>query len=435
MIADFIMSSTFKEVDLDESPCIIPPCGHILTLESMDGHMSMSDFYNMDAEGSIVSLKNSSEPFSASGMKSCPICRGPLRTLNRYSRIVRRALIDEATKKFIVWANMKFIPLVARMQGIEGNLRENNEGHQQTTGGVLLAGSSSGPLQLRGPRDKQFLQIAKLMQKNDKYSQVLRLRSDIKKFLGQVDEDEQPFGRIYDLAQDARRHRGVDVNFDAKVDILQVRNRLLTTVLLIRCDYTILSTFLSGRKGAMQADSHGVQVDLSINRKDCEKLITESLSRSQPGVTVEGHLYWARFFALERSFADPTSELTQLLDEAREHLTLARKICVEYSAQTAGMQEEVSDVEKMLRGSTFYLPVSNDEKAAVYAAMAQSFSGTGHWYYCENNHPFTIGECGMPMQTSICPQCGSPVGGRNHQAVGGVTPATDLEQQFAGLGI
>ncbi|TVY17442.1 E3 ubiquitin-protein ligase [Lachnellula arida] len=415
------MSSTFKEVDLDECPCIIPPCGHILTLESMDGHMSMSDFYNMDAEGSIVGLKNDSEPFSASGMKSCPICRGPLRTLNRYSRIVRRALIDEATKKFIVWANMKFIPLVARMQGIEENLRES-EGPKLATGGVLLEGSSSGPLQLRGPRDKQFFQ-------------VLRLRSDVKKFLGQVDEGEQPFGRIYDLAQDARRHRGVDVNLDAKVDILQVRNRLLTTVLLIRCDYTILSTFLNDQKGATQADSHGVKVDLSINRKDCEKLIAESLSRNQPAVTVEGHLYWARFFALERSFADPESELTQLLDEAREHLTEARRVCVEYSGQTAGMQEEVSDVEKMLRDSTFYLPVSNDEKAAVYAAMAQGFSGTGHWYYCENNHPFTIGECGMPMQTSRCPQCGSPVGGQNHQAVGGVTRATDLEEQFAGLGI
>ncbi|TVY42865.1 E3 ubiquitin-protein ligase rnf213-alpha [Lachnellula subtilissima] len=435
MIVDFIMSSTFEEVDLDESPCIIPPCGHILTLESMDGHMSMSDFYTMDAEGSIVGLKNNAEPFSASGMKSCPTCRGPLRTLNRYSRIVRRALIDEATKKFIVWANMNFVPLVARMQEIEGNLRESTEGPQQTTRGVLPEGSSPGPLHLRGTRDQQFSQVAKLMQNINKHSLVLRLRNEVKKFLGQVDEGEQPFGRIYDLAQDARRHRGVDVNLDAKVDILQVRNRLLTTVLLIRCDYTILSTFLNDRKGATQAADHGVKIDLSINRKDCEKLIAESLSRDQPAVTVEGHLYWARFFALERSFADPTSALTQLLDEAREHLTLARRICVAHLGQTAGMQEEVNDVEKMLRGSTFYLPVSNDEKAAVYAAMAQGFSGTGHWYYCENNHPFTVGECGMPMQTSRCPQCGSPVGGQNHQSVGGVTRATDLEQQFAGLGI
>ena len=45
MIVDLILSSTFEGVDLDEDPCIVPSCGHILTLESMDGHMSMSDFY------------------------------------------------------------------------------------------------------------------------------------------------------------------------------------------------------------------------------------------------------------------------------------------------------------------------------------------------------------------------------------------------------
>jgi len=62
------------------------------------------------------------------------------------------------------------------------------------------------------------------------------------------------------------------------------------------------------------------QVDLSINRKECEKLIAESHTRNQPGNTVEGHLYWARFLALERSLAEPGSELIQLLDKARGHL-------------------------------------------------------------------------------------------------------------------
>jgi len=94
------------------------------------------------------------------------------------------------------------------------------------------------------------------------------------------------------------------------------------------------------------------------------------------------------------------------------------------------MRDEVEEVKKMLRESTFYMPVSNEEKAAVYAAMALEFSGTGHWYYCENGHPFTIGECGMPMKISQCPQCGSQVGGRNHQAVGGVRSAADLERQY-----
>ncbi|KAH8663361.1 hypothetical protein BGZ60DRAFT_489915 [Tricladium varicosporioides] len=435
MVVDFILSSTFQEVDLDVDPCIIPSCGHILTLESMDGHMSMSDFYTMNNEGLIVGLKNNAEPFSASGMKSCPTCRGPLRNLNRYSRVVRRALIDEATKKFIVWANLEFIPLVTKMQAIEAELRETAEGSQKASSGLSPESAFSGPLQLKGSRDHQITQIGTLMRKNSSYKMIIGLRREIKKFLQQVNEKEQPFGRIYDLVQDARRHRGINIDLHSTVDILQVRSRLLTTVLLIRCDYTILLTFLNDRKGVTSASSSSTQVDLSINRKECEELIAESHSRNQPGNCIEGLLYWARFFALERNLREPGSELTQLLDRAREYLQLAHKICDEYPGQTAGMRTEIEDVEKMLRDSTFYMPVSNEEKAAVYAAMAREFRGTGHWYYCENGHPFTIGECGMPMVASQCPQCGSPVGGRDHQTVDGVRPATDLELQFGEIRI
>ncbi|TGO63802.1 hypothetical protein BELL_1063g00010 [Botrytis elliptica] len=409
MVVDFILSSTFEEVDLDENPCIVPSCGHILTLESMDGHMSMSDFYTMNGEGSIVDLKNSAEPFSASGMKSCPTCRGPLRNINRYSRIVRRALIDEATKKFIVWANVEFIPLVTRMHAIEAELRETIGGSRKDFETASPLTPFSEPLQLKGTLDQQISLIGGRTQKESRYIKIIGLRREIKKFLQQVNEKEQPFGRIYDLVQDARRHRGININLQSKVDVLQ--------------------------RGETGAFSPSTQVDFSINRKECEQLIEESDARYQPGNYVEGLLYWARFFALERSFVKPGSELTQLFHKAIEYLQLAHDICDEYPGQTAGMKNEVEGAEKMLRDSTFYMPVSNEEKAAVYAAMAHDFRGTGHWYYCENGHPFTIGECGMPMETSQCPQCGSPVGGHNHQAISSVRPATDLELQFGGVRI
>jgi len=41
MVVDFILSTTFEDVDLDENPYIMPSCGHILTLDSMDRHMTM----------------------------------------------------------------------------------------------------------------------------------------------------------------------------------------------------------------------------------------------------------------------------------------------------------------------------------------------------------------------------------------------------------
>ena len=430
MVVDFILSSTFEEINLDESPCVLPPCGHILTLESMDGHMSMSDFYIMNGEGVVVDLKDNAEPFSASAMKSCPNCRGPLRNVNRYSRIVRRALIDEATKKFIVWANTGFIPLVTKMEAVEAELRETAFGDLTDANKISLESPQSGSLQLNGSCEHQISQIGTLTRKDNRLKKIIKLRRQINKFLQQVNEKEQPFGRIYDLVQHARRHRAINIELDSNVDILQVRSRLLATVLLMRCDYTILLTFLNDRKGETSTRSSTIQIDLSINRKECENLMAESESRTQPGNYVEGLLYWARFLALERSLAEPGSELTQLLEKAKEYVQLARERCAKYPGQTAGMSNEITEVENMLRDSTFYMPVSNDEKAAIYAAMARDFRGTGHWYYCENGHPFTIGECGMPMETSQCPQCGSPVGGRDHRAIDGVRPATDLERQF-----
>ncbi|NXN79708.1 RN213 ligase, partial [Bombycilla garrulus] len=38
---------------------------------------------------------------------------------------------------------------------------------------------------------------------------------------------------------------------------------------------------------------------------------------------------------------------------------------------------------------------------------------------CPNGHPCIVGECGRPMETSHCPDCGVPVGGTNHRPVQG----------------
>ncbi|KAF6236088.1 hypothetical protein HO173_005716 [Letharia columbiana] len=445
MMVDYIMGSTYAETDLDENPCIIPSCGHILTLESMDGHMEISKYYTIsgdtDAEDSIVALKSSSVPFSTSELKNCPMCRSPLRNINRYGRIVRRAWIDEATKKFIVWANAQFVPLASRMEQAEAKLREPVT-NQKTPKAPLLGQAqlssaldrlSLEPIRLIGSRDEQIKVVVKTFKLDARYKDISLLRIDIRRFLKKVDEAEQPISRIHSLIQDARKHRGVNTEITDVPSVLQVRNRLLATVLLLRCDYAILSDFVSHVSGTASGENPGdVRLSLAVNRNDCESLIQESRSRQQPTHEVEGILYWARFVALERGRSASVSDadMTTLVNRAHDQLHLARIICDTYPGQTAGMPAEVSGAEKMLRDATFYAPVTNVEKAAVYAAMAQSFQGTGHWYYCANGHPFTVGECGMPMQTARCPQCGATVGGTDHRAAAGVTRAMDLEAEF-----
>ena len=445
MMVDYIMGTKYADIDLDESPCIVPSCGHILTLESMDGHMELAKYYNIsddtNAENSIISLKSSSVPFSTSELKSCPMCRSPLRNINRYGRIVRRAWIDEATKKFIVWANSQFVPLASRMEQAEDKLREPVPAKQITKSplsGQEQVSSAFGklslePIRLSGSRDEQIQVVLKASNPDARYQSIFLLRVAIGRFLKEVDEAEQPISRIRDLVQDARKHRGVNTDIIDLPSVLQVRNRLLATVLLLRCDYAILLDFVTHSvKTASGQNLRDLRLDLARNRRDCEHLIQESRTRQQPAHEVEGLLYWVRFVALERSRSASLSDadMATLVVRAHDQLHLARTICNTYPGQTAGMPAEVSEAEKMLRETTFYAPVTNAEKAAVYAAMAQSFLGTGHWYYCANGHPFTVGECGMPMQTARCPQCGAAVGGTNHQAVAGVTRATDWEADF-----
>ncbi|XP_038013112.1 E3 ubiquitin-protein ligase RNF213 isoform X2 [Motacilla alba alba] len=42
-----------------------------------------------------------------------------------------------------------------------------------------------------------------------------------------------------------------------------------------------------------------------------------------------------------------------------------------------------------------------------------------HWYECPNGHLCTVGECGLPMETSRCPDCHVPIGGTNHKPLQG----------------
>ncbi|MCJ1286467.1 hypothetical protein MMC26_005812 [Xylographa opegraphella] len=449
-MVDYILGSTYAEIDLDESPCIIPSCGHILTLESMDGHMEIANYYyiisdDTTCENSIIGLKSRSVPFSTSELKNCPMCRSPLRNINRYGRIVRRAWIDEATKKFIVWANARFVPLASRMEQAEAKLRKSvteKQAHKSPLPRQAELSSALGKLSLEqivltGSRDQQIKVVLEACKADPRYKDIPRLRKDIKTFLTEVDEAEQPISRIHGLVQDAHKYRGVNTEIADIPSVLQVRNRLLATVLLLRCDYAIFFDFVTHGSGMASGDNpRGFRLNLAPNRKDCENLIEEARSRQQPTQEVEGLLYWARFVALERSCSASLSDadMTTLVERAYDQIDLARNLCNTYPGQTAGMLVEVSDAEKMLRGSTFYAPVTNLEKAAVYAAMAQSFQGTGHWYYCANGHPFTVGECGMPMQTSRCPQCGATVGGANHRPADGVRRADDLEAEFGRRG-
>ena len=94
-IVDFIMQRSLTDIDLTSSDVsdrlITLACGHIFTVETLDGHCNMSAFYEIDEIGRFISTK--SPPVNYQTPPTCPTCRGPITAL-RYGRVTKRATLD-----------------------------------------------------------------------------------------------------------------------------------------------------------------------------------------------------------------------------------------------------------------------------------------------------------------------------------------------------
>lgn len=293
---DLVMMGTYDETDLDESPVIVLPCKHIFTVETLDGQMEVTKHYHTDADGLPVSVKNSSEPFSMDEMKSCPNCRYPLRSLRRYGRMVRRAFIDEATKKFIVWSNAQYTDLSRQYLALES-------GGNITTQQIPPALSFG--VRLDNQRSHQFAVLTKRHGLQKLVGEELKLRLAIVDHARKVEKDEQPFKRVYNFVENKRRQGQTQSEFTFSNSVLQTRSYLLACGLLLRCELLILSKVAAAAKRATRATT--LVLSLEHNRKDCLSLVHMAQEAKQPREEVEGHILLARFAALERSTGGKSS--------------------------------------------------------------------------------------------------------------------------------
>ncbi|CAN8104811.1 unnamed protein product [Discula destructiva] len=454
MVVDYLLMGEYRDVDLDEDPCIFPDCGHFLTKSSMDGQMAMAEHYELDEDGCPTAIKGPLSPFSMDGVtvKSCPQCRGSLRSIARYGRIVRRAMLDESTKKFISWSNDQHLKLAERLLKEEQRL-ENDK---------LSASEEAlrpAELVMKGHIPGQLSQLNKWVGQG-RYKSSIKLYMDIWRYQCQVKAEEQPFQKVANFVKHANRNKATG-NFRFDDSVIQVRGLLLATELLIKCNIMIVSDFLRLWSGGVSAHAN-ISIDLRDNVKPCRELIRLAQETTRPQLEAAGHVYYAQFcgftLALARSPPEETSEKTQppgdlpgssppeieptnpsardiFKTKGLDHLRQAKELMADRDWPSKQILEtEIAAVETVLEGGVFYKSVTADEMRAVYAAMASEFRGTGHWYMCENGHPFTIGECGMPMEQARCPECAAPVGGQGHVPVAGVRQATEIENLARGVG-
>ncbi|OHW94282.1 nf-x1 finger and helicase domain [Colletotrichum incanum] len=434
-IVDYYEMGLYSSIDLDEVPCIFPQCGHFLTCATMDGQMGLKDHYEMSPEEVPVALKTGSHPFSTTEIKMCPECRGSLRNISRYGRIVRRGVLDESTKKFISWSQGKWQELMKTFLNAQDALQGTNG-----AGFVLPAGHPGG-VDLRGPRQDQISQLFKLTGAN-RHKSLERLRSQISNFFASVRREEQPYQRVANLVWHAnKRCKTSDFSFDESA--IQMGGLLQATGLLLRCDLLLISDYIGlCRASKENTAARTVKVEVAPYIWDCETLIQMAHTRKFCRLEVEGHVFLVMFC----SFAAPDDVMPtgpasadgdvpgegKIRDLGDHHLQLAKEI-LRQNPSTAALGPELETAERMLHGGVSYNEVSVDELRGVYTAMSRELRGTGHWYTCRNGHPFTIGECGMPMQLTRCSECGAPVGGQHHTSAEGVRHATEIEELAGGI--
>jgi hypothetical protein len=425
---DFILAMAYKDTDLKVNPCIFPRCGHFMTIASMDAQMDMGKHYELDANNKPVAILASSTPFSIEDIRSCAICRGSLRDIARYGRLIRRAILDESTKKLILLLNQQYVPLAMELPVLVDKM-------QNLPSDKLTSWPSS--ITINGIRNEQIKIMREIIKSTngDRWNGMLDLRVRIGRYRSRVKPEEQPFNRVRIMVEDAQRRNRTTGSFPSSV--LQTKGYIQATALLLRLDIALLADFsnLVSQKGANEVT---LQVDLEKTKNDCKLLTRVSFEHDRVLHQVEGLLYLAQLCGLERAHIPPLDRVinrNKYLLEGLNFINEARRICMKFPGQTRGLPDEVDCAETMLRGSAFWSLITSKERMDVIQAMAQEFQGSGHWYYCRNGHPFTIGECGGAVETAACPDCGALVGGENHQIAAGVTLAEDLEQRLMDLGI
>lgn len=93
---DLILSRTLSEVmpdqgALDDLLITIPSCLHVFTVETLDGHTRINEFYSRNKED--TNWTGLQTPIDNIQLPTCPTCRATI-TCNRYGRIIKRAYLD-----------------------------------------------------------------------------------------------------------------------------------------------------------------------------------------------------------------------------------------------------------------------------------------------------------------------------------------------------
>ncbi|KAJ6594163.1 hypothetical protein B0H19DRAFT_1094164 [Mycena capillaripes] len=122
-VVDLLLYRTLGDVEptvgsLDELLITLPKCGHVFTVETLDGHCGLGDFYTREGiDGKWLGLQSPAREGETRTAPVCPTCRTAI-TAQRYGRAWKSAALDIQERNIISSMTQKLNKLHASMSGI-----------------------------------------------------------------------------------------------------------------------------------------------------------------------------------------------------------------------------------------------------------------------------------------------------------------------------
>ena len=387
---DLITFEKYGEINVDEDPVVFLSCGHFYTISSLDGIMNIKEYYNVDPlTDTIISPKLARRVMSGdTKIHGCPECRMPLRDIHRYNRILKKALLDESTKRFIVKANLTYKGLVGAVQKRE----------------IELENEIAEFLHNCSTRVEQTVSSSHAIFPIKRYNKKQKLQRSIDKFTRSMVAAEQPYGRVNDLLASAisREHTINDNAFEADESKIQTGFQIRGQCLQLRLTWAFLWNYAQIYTNPnVDLLMRSELCDVVANQieglsKDCCSIRDASRAAKLLPQQVEAMVHYALFSTLHLSNSEVKGQrlgvdaVTELRQQVSVSLEECEALCSSNPGTLGFLKDDIEKAKRLSNGGTFYSFVTTEEKQQVYEAMASQFSGTGHWYYCQNNHPVKL---------------------------------------------
>ncbi|KAF9129395.1 hypothetical protein BGW39_004203 [Mortierella sp. 14UC] len=492
MLVDLVMQETLGQVDVNEDPLLVPSCGHALTMTSFDGLMEMKQYYkeHLDlATGESTFVDKLMLPSEQVSQVRCPMCRKPILDLLRYGRRVKCGQLSLRNKKHsqtqgatmqkaqdgfevakirVDQAQADFLKAIVKTPA---DLKEEPPitdvrqlGRPSTSTAEIFPGSN-------------FERIAK-------YGLPKEQEKEWKKLVKPLSEMFHAFNRIN---ADARNSPNKKL-FEAAVSHLYRLKTQENAILEAAgghpdgatTDEIIQACIL---ECGLQADGHDGSsfVESLQERTNILLLVIAQAQAAMEKVGFHTGWYWfvedliqcalehanltqdaaikgifprqATYAALSRMTllcqavqwigrkplpANPVAQATRLRN-VRELETLFEDQLKEIAKCPLGIREDcersgrvlqdrMDKACKVARGQSG--PLTKEEKMEIFRAVTAHLNGSGHWYRCPNGHQYVIGECGMAMMESTCPECGARIGGGHHALLRSNAVDNEMEELY-----